>query len=115
MKNIFDHIETAKGKPHHVRKQIAFGTAASATALIALVWFVQSISSNTFAIQGTSFAESTGHEAVIVTVPEGGNQNLAGAAAAFKDDASAPAHIEIVDTASSTPKARPTERTIIPF
>ena len=27
MKNIFEHIEHAKRKPHHVRKQIAFGAA----------------------------------------------------------------------------------------
>jgi hypothetical protein len=114
MKTIFDHIEHAKGKPHHVRKQIAFSAAASATGFIALVWFVQSISSNAFAIQGTSFAESIGQEGVVVTATEDGNQNLAGAAAAFEAN-SGPAHIEIVDTASSTRKTKQVERTIIPF
>ena len=114
MKTIFDHIEHAKGKPHHVRKQIAFGAATSVTAFIALMWFGQSISSNAFAIQGTSFAESTGQETVVVTGAEDRNQNLAGAAAAFEAN-SGPARIEIVDTASSTRKTKQAERTIIPF
>lgn len=114
MKTIFDHIEHVKGKPHHIRKRVAFGAAASGTALIALVWFVQSISSSTFALKNTSFADSAREESVVVTAADRGNQNVAGAAAALQD-ASAPAHIEIVDTASSTRKATPAERTIIPF
>lgn len=114
MKTIFDHIEHVKGKPHHIRKRVAFGAAASGTALIALVWFVQSISSSTFALKSTSFADSTREESVVVTAADRGNQNVAGAAAALQD-ASAPAHIEIVDVVSSTQKPTPIERTIIPF
>ncbi len=114
MKTIFDHIEHVKGKPHHVRKRVAFGAAASGTALIALVWFVQSISSSTFALKDTSFADSAREESGAVIAEDRGNKNIAGAAAALQD-ASAPAHIEIVDVASSTRKAKPVERTIIPF
>lgn len=114
MKNIFEHIEHAKGKPHHVRKQIAFGAAGGATALIALVWFVQSISSSSFAIKGASFAESSGQQSVIVTDGENRNQNVAGAAAAFQGS-SASAYIEVVDVASSTQKMRQVEQTILPF
>lgn len=115
MRTIFDHIENAKRKPHHVRKQIAFGVAAGTTALIALVWFAGSVSLGTFAIKdNTSFADATGQNAVRVAAPDSGNQNLAGAAAALEDK-SAPAHIDIVDTASSTPQAEPADRTIIPF
>ncbi len=114
MKNIFEHIEHAKRKPHHVRKQIAFGAAGGATALIALAWFVQSISSGAFAIKGASFAESTGQQSVLVTGAENRNQNVAGAAAAFQGP-SGSAHIEVVDVASSTQKMKQVEQTILPF
>ena len=114
MKTIFDHIERVKGKPHHIRKQIAFGMAASITSLIALLWFVHAISSDRFALQNSSFADLLEEKAVIVTDGQNSSQNVAGAAAAFQN-ASAPAHIEIVDTASSTRKAKPSEQTTIPF
>lgn len=114
MKTIFNHIEHAKGKPHHVRKQIAFGAAAGTTALIALVWFGHALSTNVFAIKGTSFAESTGRETVVTVSEVDSNPNLAGAAAAARN-ASLPARIEIVDTASSTRKTKQVEQTIIPF
>ena len=114
MKTIFDHIEHVKGKPHHVRKRVAFGAAASGATLIALVWFVQSISSSAFALKNTSFADSTKEESVVVTSADRENQNVAGAAAALRGS-SAPAYIEIVDVASSTPKTKQVEQTILPF
>lgn len=114
MKTIFDHIEHVKGKPHHVRKRVAFGAAAGGAAFVALVWFGQSIGSGTFALKNTSFADSTKEASVVVTSTDRGNQNVAGAAAAFRDP-SAPAHIEIVDVASSTPKTKQVEQTTLPF
>ncbi len=114
MKNIFDHIEYIKGKPHHVRKQIAFGTATALSALIALVWFAGSIATGTFAIRDTSFAANTAQAGMVATTSVSGDQGLAGAASAVQD-ASAPAHIEIVDTSATAPaKAQPTP-TILPF
>lgn len=114
MKTIFDHIEHVKGKPHHVRKRVAFGAAAGGTALIALAWFAQSISSSAFALKDTSFADSVQQESAAMPAAGRGSQNVAGAAAALQD-ASAPAYIEIIDTASSTKKAKTVERTTIPF
>jgi len=115
MKTIFEHIEYVNGKPHHIRKRVAFSSAVAGTALIAVIWFVGSISAGDFAIQGSNFADSTSQGAVVeTTVAENANQNLAGAAAALEDK-KAPAHIEIVDTSSSTVAEKKAEQTIIPF
>lgn len=113
MKNIFDHIEHVQGKPHHVRRRVAFLAAGGATGLIALVWLAGSLSSGAFAITGSSFAESTGQApAGAVTA----SPNLAGAAAALPSAAAGtPARIEIVDAASSTSGQKKAEQTVIPF
>ena len=111
MKTVFEHIEQVKGKPHHIRKQVAFTVAASGAIGIALVWLVGNISTGTFALESTSFADATAQAPVITTsntVPAG----LAGAAAAL-ENRNAPAHIEIVDT---TPVTAPkVEQTTLPF
>lgn len=113
MKTIFQHIEYVKGKPHHVRKQVAFATAAGVTAVVALVWFFSTLSAGTFAIQGSTFADSTS-EASTTTNSVQSNSGIAGAAAAVQDE-NAPAHIEIVDTSTSTTPAKQQEQTVIPF
>jgi hypothetical protein len=112
MKTVFQHIENAKTKPYHIRKQIAFAAATFTSAFIALVWFVGSFSSGTFAIKGSTFAESTQQPTVIVTGKVTGS--VAGAAAALQD-ATAPAHIEIVDTTAAAPAKNRAEQTTIPF
>ena len=111
MKTLFDHIEHVKGKPHHIRKRVAFGVATFGSALIALVWLVGSYSSGAFVIKGSSFAMSTGQDAVVATTSAVSDQGLAGvgAAAALSSDTNVPAHIEIVDTApAKTQQAEPT-------
>lgn len=121
MRTIFEHIEHVKGKPHHIRKRVAFGTAAVLTAVIALVWLAGSLATGAFALKPTSFAQSTGQESSTVTGSENGNQNIAGvlagqaAAALQNDSASVPAHIEIVDTTPSKAQAKKAEPTVIPF
>ncbi|MFA6415071.1 MAG: hypothetical protein WC217_02305 [Candidatus Paceibacterota bacterium] len=114
MKTIFEHIEYVKGKPHHIRKRIAFAVATGGTMLVALVWLVGSLSTGAFAIGGSSFAEST----VPATAIEinGNNANLAGAAAALTSVSSenAPARIEIIDTTSAV-KQKQAEQVILPF
>ena len=124
MKTVFEHLEHVKGKPHHVRKRVAFGAAASLTALVALVWFVGTLSAGVLAIQGSSFAQSAEQESVAVTGSDSGNQNqngnLAGAAAALpagqsSGSASGPARIEIVTVASSTTGTQQADETTIPF
>ena len=116
MKTIFEHFEYLKGKPHHIRKKIAFGVAAAGSALIGLIWLVSSVAAGTFAIQGTSFAESMGQGNVVATTSASGNQGLAGvAASAALQDTSAPAHIEIVDTTAAPSSKKQSEQTILPF
>ena len=114
MKTVFEHIEYVKRKPHHVRKRIAFATATGCTAFIAFVWLAGSLWTGTFALKNSSFAESAGQSPTPATVYDSGKSGLAGAAAALPAAANAPAHIEIVDTASSTPEKK-AEQTIIPF
>jgi len=113
MKTIFDHIEHVKGKPHHVRKRIAFSIAAGGAGLVALVWLATSLGTGAFAIRGASFADAVGGGNAITTDAPKGSQNLAGAAAAL-EDSSAPAHIEIIEAPSSASKKQ-AERTTIPF
>ena len=114
MKTIFDHIEQVKGKPHHVRKRVAFATATALTGLIAVVWLVGSVSSGIFALKATSFADSTVQGNSLTTGSNSDTQGIAGTAAAFSG-ANASARIEIVDVASSNPVKRQTEQTTIPF
>lgn len=115
MKTIFQHIEYVKGKPHHVRKQVALATATGITAVVALVWFFGTLSSGTFAIQGSSFADSTSGDSSAVTGTNGSSDSAIAGAAAAVEDQSAPAHIEIVDTSSSTSSEKKVEPTVIPF
>jgi hypothetical protein len=114
MKTLFEHIEYVKGKPHHIRKRVALAVTIVVTALIALIWAAGTLSMGGFAIQGSTFADSAEQSAVVTTVAGNANQNLAGAAAAL-GSGSAPAHIEIVDTSSSTRAVRQVEQTILPF
>lgn len=116
MKKLFGHIEHIKDKPHHIRKQVAYGTAGAGTALISLVWLIGSLSSGAFAIQGSSFADSIKQNAVVVANPESNGENLAGAAAAFSEGTAAvPPRIEIVTTEVATSSAIQQEQTTIPF
>jgi len=112
MKTVFEHVEHVKGKPHHIRKRVAFAAAASGAALIAIVWLVGNVYMGVFALQETSFADATAQQPVITTSSPASESSLAGAAAAFQG-ANTPARIEIVDT--STPPAPKAEQTTIPF
>lgn len=84
--------------------------------VIALVWLVGSFSLGAFAIQDNSFADAVGQGSLETTrgAQNGGVKNLAGVAAAMWTT-DTKAHIEIVDTASSTPVAKKAEQTTIPF
>ena len=109
MKTIPQHIKHIKSQPHHVRKRVAFGAAATGTALIALVWLAGSLGTGAFALKATSFAENAGG----VTPSDRSAENLAGAGAALPSVG--PARIEIIDTASSTSSLKKAEQTTIPF
>jgi hypothetical protein len=117
MKTLFEHIAYAKKKPHHVRKRIAFAVAALCSGLVALVWLIGSFSLGSFAIQGSTFADSVGQNGNDArNANSAGNvgSGVAGAAAAIPDS-NVPVHIEIVDTTTSTPAKDTTEQTTIPF
>ncbi len=117
MKTIFDHIERVKAQPHHIRKQVAFVSAAAGAALIALVWLVGSITTGAFSIKGTSFASGTEQPSASVTSDTSASQNLAGAgaAAALPQSVNTPAHIQIIDATPSTANKKQAEQTTIPF
>jgi len=117
MKTIFQHIEHVKGKPHHVRKQVAFGAATAGTALIALVWLAGSLGTGSFALKATSFADNTGEGTLTVSNDDGSNttSGIAGVgAAAALESASAP-RIEIIDSVASATSSKKAEQTTIPF
>ena len=117
MKTIFDHIERVKGQPHRVRRQIAFTSAAIGASLIAVVWFVGSISTGAFAIHGDSLAASSSQESAVTTGGDVSNQGLAGAGAAamLPQSANVPAHIEIIDATVPASGQKQAEQTTIPF
>ena len=116
MKTIFDHIAYVQAKPHHIRKKVAFGIAAAASTLIALVWVMGNAATGGFAIQGSNFAMSNGDEGnTIATTSVSDSQNLAGAgAAAALQNTNVPAHIEVVDTMPATKVVKP-DPTVLPF
>lgn len=117
MKTIFEHIEYVKGKPHHVRKRIAYATAACGTGVIALVWLAASLGTGAFAIQGSTFADAAAKDAGTPVVSTDGTNQLAGAgaAAALLQTVDAPAHIEIVNTTPEPSNQKQAEQTTIPF
>jgi hypothetical protein len=116
MKNIFEHIEYIKGKPHHIRKKVAFAIAAAVSTFVALVWIGISLATGAFAIQGSNFAMSADQSNTIATTSNSSDQGLAGVGAASAlQDASAPAHIEIIDTSVPVSKKNQSDQTVIPF
>lgn len=112
MKTLSHHINTLKGQPHHIRKQVAMGGALGFAVLIGLIWLGANLATNSFMIQGSSFADASTKHDTLVKVPAG-SDSLAGAAAAG-DQSNQAAHIEIVDTKPAPSSATP-QRTVIPF
>jgi hypothetical protein len=116
MDKISSYVEHIKGQPHHIRKQIAFGTAGVFTVATALVWIIGTISSGVLALKTPSFADYTEESGTAIVSGGSGSQGLAGAAAApALGSKNAPSYIEIVDVASSTRSAKKPEQTTIPF
>lgn len=112
MKRILHHINKVKERPHHVRRRIAMTAAFSGTAVIALAWLAFMLGSGTFAIQGSSFADS---QQASTGTSVSASQGLAGAAAAPVGRADTPARIEIIDARTAATSTRSAEATILPF
>lgn len=110
MNAFFDYLERLKGQPHPVRRRIATISAAGAAAFVGLLWFGTSLAMGGYALKSGSFAQSS---LEATEAPATRTSQLAGATAADAA-ASAPAHIEVVDIASSSPHTR-AEPTVIPF
>lgn len=120
MKSMFKHIEYIREKPHHIRKQIAFGISGVCTAVIAIIWMAFSLNTGRFALEDTSFAQYGREEVGAHAVTGIGNEQLAGVAGFLPAgnqtlDASAPARIEIVDVISPIQSPKEIEQTTIPF
>lgn len=116
MKNVFEHIEHVRAKPHHVRRKVAFSAAAGIAGFIGLIWLSASLGTGAFAIAGSSFSDQTKQSAVVTVGANDPNNSLAGAAAALPyTQAAVPAHIEIIDTSTSTTVGKRAEQTTLPF
>ncbi len=113
MRRIIHHVNRVKEQPHHIRKKVAFSVAGGATGLVALVWLSASLATNSFAIQGSQFADAVGQEPVEKVGPDG--SQLAGAAAALSGEDDSP-RIQIVNVTPAASSATTSDdRTIIPF
>lgn len=117
------HIENLKQKPEHVRHRVALGVSAGATALVAVIWFVASAATGTFALSSPS-ATSTSEERDTpseLDAKEGLSQ-LAGALGSAVGATSTEPELTIVDgNTTSTLDSSPAENqnqtsaTAIPF
>ena len=117
MKVIFNHIERIKGQPHHIRKRVAFASAAFGTALITFVWLAVSLGTGAFALRESSFVADTETGSAASTLGTAGNKGFAGAGAApaLSRPEAAAAHIEIVDALAPATGQQQAEQTTIPF
>jgi hypothetical protein len=115
MKPLSHHLHTVRQQPPHVRKQVTFTLAAGATALIALVWLVASLSTGAWRIEGASFATQSAQQPAATGAGAGSAALLGGAAAALTASSSA-SRLEVVGNAHETPPAPPAaEPTVVPF
>ncbi len=112
MKPLSHHINNVRSQPHHIRKQVAFGTAFVIAALIGIVWAGASLATGTFALKESSFADASAASVAPVAVAPSAAE-LAASPAEADTAASEPAHIVIVD--APQPTAPAPEATVIPF
>lgn len=112
MQALLNHIERAKGRPHHVRRKLALTLASGVTGFIALAWFAYSLSTGVFTIQGSTLADTL---APSPSFADPSAPGLAGAAAAPQLSRASEPRIEIIDAKTSAAKPASPEATIIPF
>jgi hypothetical protein len=91
-----EHLEWLRSKPHHVRRQIAFGTSVAITALVAVGWLGALASSPRLALNS---APANGN---VLAETRTNFSDLVGAAGAAFGATSSPAAITVVDTKTSS-------------
>lgn len=120
---MFDFIERLRAKPEHVRRRIAFGTAAGLTGVVTIGWMAALVAGNAFILTPNQDAPTLADS--LKPLSENANETqsnifgLLGAAGAATDT-KAPASLTIIetDTSSTLDVAQtPTSdnRTVIPF
>jgi hypothetical protein len=114
MKTLSHHLAAVRSRPAYQRKQITFALAAGATALVALVWLVASLSSGAFRVAGSSYEESPSERS---GAPAGSSGALLGAAAAALAGTSTAPALQVVGQggAAGGAGAPADTRTVIPF
>lgn len=119
MKNILEHIEHIKAQPYHVRKRVTFASAGTITAIIALIWFVGSVSTGAFSLQDNSFVADSGQTVVTadtyVSDESVSGTAAVGASSVLQQSSDSTARIEIVDAMPKPQVQKQAEQTIIPF
>jgi hypothetical protein len=112
--SITDYINKLKGKPGHVRHQIAFGTAAGTTVLVAAGWVAVLLSSHPFAPDNSAYAQASDNSTTLSAAfdkTRSSFTNLLGAVGAA--NSAQPANIVVETQASTTvDQGQPT---VIPF
>lgn len=120
---MFDFIERLRAKPEHVRKRIAFGTAAGITGVVTLGWMAALVAGNVFILtpdpDAPTLADTAKPLSTAVAEAQVDVTKLLGAASA-STDSSAPANLTIIETDTSSTLTSPTtpthdDRTVIPF
>lgn len=110
---MFEYLETLRLQPGHIRRRIAFLSAALATGLIATGWLAVAATSGTFLMGPSNYtaANQTANQlGSAFSQTQTGITSLLGAAAAFKSDGSASGIT--VQTETSTTMETPT---VLPF
>lgn len=121
MAAVSEHLERLRAKPHHVRRQIAFGTSVALTALVAVGWMGSLLSTPKLAIERTPTNGEEVNFEESLTQTQSNFSSLMGAAGAALGATSSPSKIEVVDTKTSSTmdvkrdNYNDTRETVIPF
>jgi hypothetical protein len=122
---MFEHLERLRNKPHHVRRNIALGSAGALTALLAVGWLTATIAGGSLALQPVPL-DPTGATAAIASSVSDTSSSFSqllgavGAATGISGSSTAP-QLQIVDGAQSSTLAAKvststaSSQTVIPF
>jgi hypothetical protein len=121
MAAVSEHLERLRAKPHHVRRQIAFGTSLAVTALVAVGWMGALLSSPKLAIERTPGGSEDVNFQESLTETRSNFSDLLGAAGAAIGATTTPSKVIVVDTKTTSTmdvkrdNYNDTRETVIPF